>query len=198
MSSIIHTSEPIAIVGSACRFAGGATSPSKLWEVLHDPKDIRSKIPESRFSAKGFYYANGTHHGHMNVLHSYLLSEDPRAFDAEFFSINPPEAQAMDPQQRLLLEIVYEAVESAGLSIETLRGSDTAVYAGLMCGDYEAMLLRDLDQAPTYLSVGTSRAVLSNRVSYFFDWHGASVTIDTACSSSLVAVQVVKAGGDIQ
>ncbi|RYP47174.1 hypothetical protein DL768_006724 [Monosporascus sp. mg162] len=198
MSSKNHTPEPIAIVGSACRFAGGATSPSKLWEVLRDPKDIRSEIPDSRFNAKGFYHANGTHHGHMNVLHSYLLSEDPRAFDAEFFSINPVEARAMDPQQRLLLEIVYEAVESAGLSIEGLRGSDTAVYAGLMCGDYEAMLLRDLDQAPTYLAVGTSRAVLSNRVSYFFDWHGASVTIDTACSSSLVAVhqavQALRAG----
>jgi acyl transferase domain-containing protein len=67
-----------------------------------------------------------------------------------------------------------------------------------MCGDYEAMLLRDLDVAPTYLAVGTSRAVLSNRISYFFDWHGASVTLDTACSSSLVAVhmavQALRAG----
>jgi acyl transferase domain-containing protein len=134
----------------------------------------------------------------MNVLHSYLLDEDPREFDAEFFNIKAVEARAMDPQQRMLLEIVYEAVESAGLGIDKLRGSDTAVFAGLMCGDYEAMLMRDLEQAPTYLAVGTSRAVLSNRVSYFFDWHGASVTIDTACSSSLVAVhqavQTLRAG----
>ncbi|KAF9872525.1 hypothetical protein CkaCkLH20_10022 [Colletotrichum karsti] len=187
-------SEPIAIVGSSCRFAGDASSPSKLWELLSKPRDVRSEIPESRFNAKGFYHKNPSQHGHMNVLHSYLLNEDLRVFDAEFFGINPVEARAMDPQQRMLLEIVYEAIESAGLSIEGLRGSDTGVYAGLMCGDYEAMLLRDLDQAPTYFAVGTSRAVLSNRVSYFFDWHGASVTIDTACSSSLVAVhQAVRA-----
>jgi acyl transferase domain-containing protein len=127
-----------------------------------------------------------------------MLEQDPALFDAEFFGINPMEARAMDPQQRLLLETVYEAVEAAGMTIEGLRGSDTGVYAGLMCGDYDAILLRDLDVAPTYWAVGTSRAVLSNRVSYFFDWHGASMTVDTACSSSLVAVhhaiQALRAG----
>lgn len=37
-------------------------------------------------------------------------------------------------------------------------------------------------------SVGTARSIVSNRVSYFFDWHGPSLTVDTACSSSLVAL----------
>ena len=190
--------EPIAIVGSACHFAGQVDSPSKLWDLLEKPRDVRSQIPDSRFSARGFYHPNNTHHGHSNVLQSYLLDQDPRVFDAEFFGINSLEAKAMDPQQRLLLETVYESIESAGMTIENLRNSDTSVYAGVMCGDYEAMLLRDLDAAPTYFAVGTSRAVLSNRISYFFNWHGPSVTIDTACSSSLVAihmaVQALRAG----
>lgn len=180
--------EPIAIVGSACHFAGDVGSTSKLWELLKEPRDVRCEIPESRFSAQGFHHPDHSHHGRSNVTHSYLLNEDPKAFDAEFFGVNPIEARAMDPQQRMLLETVYEALESGGMTIENLRGSDTSVFAGVMCGDYEAMLLRDLDEIPTYFAVGTSRAVLSNRISYFFDWHGASVTTDTACSSSLVAV----------
>ena len=38
----------------------------------------------------------------------------------------------------------------------------------------------------------------SNRISYFFGWHGASATIDTACSGSMVAldqaVQTLRSG----
>ena len=72
-----------------------------------------------------------------------MLSEDSRRFDAQFFGIKPVEANAVDPQQRILLETVYESLESAGLTVDGLQGSNTGVYVGLMCGDYEAMLLRD-------------------------------------------------------
>jgi len=192
------TPEPIAIVGSACRFAGNANSPSKLWELLRSPRDLRSEIPDSRFSAKGFYHPNSAHHGHSNVQHSYLIDEDLAAFDAEFFGIKPIEAKAMDPQQRYLMETVYEGLEAAGMTLEGLRGSDTGVYVGVMFHDYGAMLLRDLQDVPTYYATGTGASILSNRVSYFFDWHGPSITVDTACSSSLVAVhmavQALRAG----
>ncbi|CAM1501809.1 Fc.00g037930.m01.CDS01 [Cosmosporella sp. VM-42] len=180
--------EPIAIVGSSCRFAGDATSPSKLWDLLRSPRDVQSKVPDTRYSVEGYYHPDPAHHGHTNVKHAYLLSQDTSVFDAEFFGINGLESRAMDPQQRMLLEVVYESIDDAGMTIEGLRGSNTAVYAGLMSSEYEFMLLKDLDAAPTYLAAGIGRSILSNRISYFFDWHGASMTIDTACSSSLVAV----------
>ncbi|KAI0599583.1 hypothetical protein F4775DRAFT_600111 [Biscogniauxia sp. FL1348] len=190
--------EPIAIIGSACRFAGGANSSSKLWELLKEPRDVLSEIPDTRFNAQGFYHEDGLYHGHSNVRHSYLLSEDPRLFDAQFFGVKPVEARALDPQQRFLLETVYEGLESAGLTVEGLRGSATAVYVGLMCNDYEAMMLRDHNTMPSYYAIGIGRSVMSNRISYFFDWHGPSMTIDTACSSSLyavhLAVQALRAG----
>ncbi|KAJ5266646.1 hypothetical protein N7478_009454 [Penicillium angulare] len=180
--------EPIAIVGSSCRFPGGATSPSKLWDLLKDPRDVLTEIPDSRFNANAFYHPDGTHHGTSNVCHSYILSEDHRLFDAQFFGTKPVEANSIDPQQRLLLETVYESLESAGIPMETLQGSDTGVYVGLMTNDYADLLGRDVQNMPTYFASGTARSILSNRVSYFFNWHGPSMTIDTACSSSLVAV----------
>lgn len=104
----------------------------------------------------------------------------------------------MDPQQKLLLEVVYEAVEAAGYSMHDLQGSDTAVFVGQMTDDYRDVLFRDMEVIPQYAGTGSSRAILANRVSYFFDWHGPSVNIDTACSSSLVAlhqaVQALRSG----
>ena len=193
-----HKNEPIAIIGSGCRFPGGANSPSKLWELLREPRDLLTPIPESRFNPTAFYHEDGLHHGTSNIKDSYLLSEDHRHFDAQFFGIKPVEANSVDPQQRLLLETVYEGVESAGLSIAGLQGSNTAVYVGLMSGDYADLLNRDPNGFPTYFATGTARSILSNRVSYFFDWHGPSMTIDTTCSSSLVAlhqaVQTLRSG----
>jgi acyl transferase domain-containing protein len=190
--------EPIAIVGSACRFAGQVDSPSKLWELLEKPKDLCREIPKDRFNTDGFYHPDHLFHGHTNVKNAYTLEQDPAVFDAEFFNINVMEARAMDPQQRMALEVVYEAIEAAGLSIESMSGSDTSVYAGNMTADYEAMLSRDLDMGPIYAAVGTSRAILSNRISYFFNWKGSSITMDTACSSSLIAlhtaVQTLRSG----
>ncbi|KAJ5928189.1 hypothetical protein N7466_007145 [Penicillium verhagenii] len=180
--------EPIAIVGSACRFPGDATSPSKLWELLREPRDVLTEIPRSRFNPDIFYHPDGSHHGTSNVRHSYVLSDDHRRFDAQFFGTKPVEANAIDPQQRLLLETVYESLESAGLPMEKLQGSDTGVYVGLMSNDFADLVGRDIQSIPAYFASGTARSILSNRVSYFFNWHGPSMTIDTACSSSLVAM----------
>ncbi|KAF4595806.1 putative polyketide synthase [Ophiocordyceps camponoti-floridani] len=177
--------EPIAVVGVACRFPGGANSPSKLWDLLCEKRDVQQTI--SRFNVDGFYDDNGEKSGCTNAKKAYLLSEDIRLFDAAFFRTSPHEAESMDPQQRILLETVYEATEDAGIPLKP-DGSNVAVYVGNMTGDYHEMLLRDPQHLPKYMATGTARSILSNRVSYFFNWKGPSVTIDTACSSSLVAV----------
>jgi acyl transferase domain-containing protein len=205
ISDKYYAREPIAIVGTSCRFPGGASSPSKLWELLDNPRDVVQKIPPRRFSTEAFYNADSQHHGvspsdlikglrltlqwSTNVKHAYLLDDDPRGFDRDFFAINPKEAEAMDPQQRILLETVYESVESAGYSIEQLRGSSTAVFVGCMSFDYQFAAIRGIDSTlPQYHATGAAMSILANRVSYFYDWKGPSVAIDTACSSSLVAL----------
>jgi acyl transferase domain-containing protein len=83
---------------------------------------------------------------------------------------------------------VYEGIESAGYSMHQLRGSCTAVFVGCMSFDYQFTAIRGIDSLPQYSATGTAASILANRVSYFYDWKGPSVTIDTACSSSLVAL----------
>lgn len=195
--------EPIAIIGTGCRFPGGADTASKLWSVIHHPRNLSRKPSAERFNVDAFYHADGMHHGTTNATHSYFLDDDAdkravEQFDAAFFSIQAAEAEAMDPQQRLLLEVVYDGLCASGQRLEALRGSDTAVHVGMMCDDYNTMVRRDWEKLPRYTATGLCRAIHSNQVSYFFDWHGPSETVDTACSSSLIAldhaVQALRSG----
>jgi hybrid polyketide synthase/nonribosomal peptide synthetase ACE1 len=181
-----YINEPIAIIGSSCRFAGSATSPSKLWELLKEPRDVLSKI--DRFDADHFYHPDGHHHGTSNVRHAYMLAQDAKAFDASFFNIQAGEAESIDPQQRMMLETIYEGLEAAGLTLDSLQGSDTAMFSAVMCEDASGIAFHDNESIPKYAATGTARSMLANRMSYFFNWTGPSMTIDTACSSSLVAV----------
>ncbi|KAK4212038.1 acyl transferase/acyl hydrolase/lysophospholipase [Rhypophila decipiens] len=183
-----YRDEPIAIVGTACRFPGGCSSPSKLWDLYKQPRDVLSEIPHDRFNADRFYHPDPAHPGTSNVRHSYVLSEDHRLFDAQFFGVKASEASAMDPQHRILLEVAYEALEAAGQPLEHVQGSAMGVFVGLMSADYSDRLSQDINNVPTYIASGTARSTLSNRVSYAFDLQGPSMTIDTACSSSLVAL----------
>ena len=48
--------EPIAIIGLSCKFAGEARSPQDLWRMLEEGRDGWSEIPSSRFNAKGYYH----------------------------------------------------------------------------------------------------------------------------------------------
>lgn len=197
------TSEPIALIGSSCRFAGGITSPQKLGQVLSKPEDLSKPVPASRFSADAFSLNkdNDEYYKTAEAVKGYWLEQDHRAFDAHFFNINPKEAEAIDPQQRMLLEVTYEALESAGYTRHQYAGKDVAVYVGAMTCDYETLCARDDLNTSQYVATGTSRSMLSNRLSYFFNFQGPSVTIDTACSASLVAlhqgVQSVRSGESI-
>lgn len=59
---------PIAVVGMACRFAGGATNPEKLWDLCASGRDAWSPIPESRFDVKSLYHPDKERGGRVCAL----------------------------------------------------------------------------------------------------------------------------------
>lgn len=178
-----------AIIGMACRLPG-AKSPEQLWKNILEKKDLQRQIPADRFNIDAYYHPDGTHKGTMNARYGYFLDDDIREFDPEFFQISGKEAEAMDPQQRMLLEVVYEALENAGITLDDISGTDTSVFCGCFTNDYREMTYKDIESYPKYCATGTGMAILSNRISYFYNLHGASVTMDTACSSSLVGLHM--------
>lgn len=126
----------------------------------------------------------------FHVQGGHFLSEDPAYFDASFFNITKQELMTLDPQQRLVMENVYHALENAGISMTDAVGSNTSVFVSGFNHDYMGILNSDLETVLKYKPTGVTNAVLSNRVSWFFDFKGPSMTIDTACSSSLVALHL--------
>ncbi|TDZ29479.1 Highly reducing polyketide synthase azaB [Colletotrichum spinosum] len=182
--------EAIAVIGMACRFPGSATSPEKLWKMMVNKESAWTEFPKDRLNIHGYYHPSGDRQGSISFKGAHFLRQNVAAFDASFFSVMAEDAKAMDPQQRLLLEVSYEALENAGLPIEGLRGTPTAVYVGSFVKDYEQICLRDMDWQPQYAATGTGNAIMSNRISYTYDFKGPSMTIDTGCSGSLVAVHL--------
>lgn len=189
-----HSTEKqdIAVIGYSCRFPGGANNPSLFWKCLEKGYDAVTKIKEERFSAEDYFSTDSEEKGKMFTQYGSFLDYDIKKFDNVHFEISPVEAASIDPQHRLLLEVSWDALESAGVDIESLKGSKTGVFIGIDAVDYVSreLVSGKTDKITPYTLVGVSSHAAAGRLSYFYDLKGPAACVSTACSSSLTALNM--------
>ncbi|KAI1503395.1 KR domain-containing protein [Biscogniauxia marginata] len=181
--------EPIAVVGMGCRLPGDVSSATEFWDMLMTKKSGQTpKVPANRFNIDAHYHKNRERPGSFPVLGGYFIKEDLENFDPGPFNIAPIEAMWMDPQQRKLLEVVYEALESGGISLDAISGTRTGVFAASFTSDWQQMAFKEQSFRHTMSATGVDPGILSDRISYVFNLNGPSILCNTACSSSIYAL----------
>lgn len=182
--------EPIAIVGSGCRFPGGVNSADSYWQLLVEGKNGIVEIPESRWNIERYFSADKSIPGKMYSRFGGFI-EAPEAFDADFFNIPKREAISVDPQHRLLLETSWEALENAGYSPQRLSGVACGVFVGMFGNDYMVELMSQPEEhIDAYMGIGNYHSMAAGRLAYLLGVQGPSVAVDAACASSLVSVHL--------
>lgn len=171
----MNNSEKVAIIGMNALFPG-VKKPEDMDHIFSSKIDCINDISVKRMKL------NGNDESKSYIQAGYLTDVD--YFDYQFFGISKKEASYMDPQQRMALESACGAIESAGYSLSSLRGTNTGVFIGAADSNYKKLF-----EGKNDISVmSTMNDAIAGRISYILDLRGESAVMSTACSSALYSV----------
>ncbi|GGP81511.1 hypothetical protein GCM10010185_64360 [Saccharothrix coeruleofusca] len=188
---------PIAVIGMSGRYPG-ARDLDQFWANLLAGTDCVTEVPADRWDHDRYYDPRRGVPGKTYAKWGGFL-DGVDEFDPLFFGISPAAAATMDPQERLFLQSAYEALQDAGYTRDALRAAararvgedagDIGVFAGAMYSEYQLYGAEQGVRGQPVVVPG-SLASIANRVSYFFDASGPSITVDTMCAAALTAIHL--------
>ncbi len=176
----------IAVTGLAGKYPM-AKNAEEYWENLKAGKDCVTEVPKERWDCDNY--------PDMYCRWGGFL-DDIDKFDPLFFNISPNSAKIMDPQERLFLETVWECLEDAGYTKKRLedpsagdKRGNIGVFAGVSFNEYQLYSIAQWSEG-NFIPGNSQICSVANRISYFLNLRGPSLSVDTACSSSLYAIHL--------
>jgi acyl transferase domain-containing protein len=169
----------IAIIGLSGRYPQ-ADNHYDFWNKVQQRTNFIQEVPVSRWDHSDYYdpQVNKSFVPHKTrcKFGAFLNAYDQ--FDASFFDLHPGEVSGMDPQERLALETSWSCIEDAGY-VPSMLDKEVGIFSGLTYGEYQKII-----------PITTHFCMLNNRIAYFFNFQGPTVTTDAGCSSSLTAIHL--------
>lgn len=180
----------VAIVGMAARFPG-ARNVEEFWSNLRAGVESFTALTDEELLRSGVDPELLRNPSYVRVCSTI---DDVESFDAEFFAVNPREAELMDPQHRVFLECAWSALEDAGYDPRAFRGS-IGIFGGVARNAYFTSNIAPrpdlLKEAANYtLILGYDKDYAAMRTAYKLDLRGPAVGVQTACSTSGVALHL--------
>ncbi len=186
--------QDIAVIGIAGQYPQ-ASNTEEFWNNLLEGKDCITEVPENHWDIKAYFDSEAGKTGKSYSKWGGFL-KNPYAFDPLFFNVSPKEAKWTDPQERLFLQTVYETIEDAGYTKQTLAkpmldglAPNIGVYVGVMYTEYQMYGVQEQALGRPMVMQGSPSSI-ANRASYYFNFNGPSMAVDTMCSSSLTAIHL--------
>ncbi|MEV0016819.1 SDR family NAD(P)-dependent oxidoreductase [Streptomyces tendae] len=177
----------IAVIGVGGRYPG-APDLDTFWHNIASGTSSFSEVPAERWDWRPTFDARrGTPQHTYSRWGAFLDGID--RFDPAFFGILGRDAAHIDPQERLFLETAWNLLEENGHLGPDTHDPDTGVFVGVMYGTYGQLAATGWPRG-RLSGAHSAHWSVANRVSYFFDFQGPSLSVDSACSSSLTAVHL--------
>ncbi|XP_038216643.1 fatty acid synthase-like [Zerene cesonia] len=159
-----------------------------LYPDSHNVKELRDILynkvnPLSTKNARWEY-------NHPEVAQHTGKVPELQYFDAQFFKVHYRLGNAMDSMSRKLLEQTFDAIYDAGICPDQLSGTKVGVYVGTCYSETEKACFYVANSRTGFGIAGCSKAMFANRISYWLNAKGPSMSVDQACCSSTVALDL--------
>lgn len=184
------SSDPIVIVGMACRVPG-ATTLDAFRQAQRGNGDQFTDLKRAELLAEGVTEAQLAD---LAYVPRAPVLKDIAGFDRAYFGLAQSQAEVMDPQHRIFMETAVEALENGCIATDR-DDLHIGVFASASISSY--LLFNLLQGLQTGASAQTLMAMTSNdkdylasHTAYLLGLRGPAVGIQTACSSSLVGVHM--------